>query len=208
VAQTDNRAPLREADADPDPFAQFDRWFADAATVTAMPEAMALGTVGPDGSPSVRMVLLKDHGPNGFVFHTDYSSRKGAELAATPRAALLFYWDPLGRQVRIEGPVTQLGDAESDAYFATRPRGAQLAARASDQSMVVADRAELEAAVQREEARFAGRDVPRPPGWGGYRLVAEVFEFWQNREHRLHDRLRYRLDPPDGRDWVIERLQP
>jgi pyridoxamine 5'-phosphate oxidase len=205
VARTDT-GPLREEDVDPDPFVQFERWFADAAQVVAMPEAMALATVGDGVRPSVRMVLMKARGPDGFVFHTDYSSRKGTELAANPRAALLFYWDLLGRQIRIEGGVTRLSDAESDAYFATRPRGAQLAARASDQSSVVADREALDAAVQAEDDRFGAKRVPRPEGWGGYRVDAEVFEYWQNRADRLHDRLRYRRNDDGG--WVIERLQP
>ena len=197
--------PLREGDVDPDPLVQFDRWFAAATPLVRMPEAMALATAGPDGRPSVRMVLLKAHGPDGFVFHTNYTSQKGAELAANPHSALLFHWDPLGRQVRIEGDVAPLDGAESDAYFATRPRGAQLAAHASAQSETVADRAALDAAVREAEARFAGREVPRPAGWGGYRLTPSVFEFWQNREDRLHDRLRYRRD---GRGWLLERLQP
>jgi pyridoxamine 5'-phosphate oxidase len=208
VART-NTTPLCEEDVNPDPFVQFERWFAEAARVVEMPEAMALATADVTGRPSVRMVLMKERGPAGFVFHTDYSSSKGMELVSNPRAALLFYWDPLGRQIRIEGTVTRLSDAESDAYFATRPRGAQLAARASDQSSVVADRAALDAAVQAQDDQFRGEAVPRPEGWGGFRLTPEVFEYWQNRADRLHDRLRYRRDDRGaGEGWVMERLQP
>lgn len=204
----DDTRPLREEDVDPDPYVQFDRWFADAAPVVRMPEAMVLATADALGRPSARMVLLKEHGPGRFVFHTNYDSRKGRDLAANPHAALLFHWDALGRQVRIEGDVEELSDAESDDYFATRPRGAEIAAHASAQSETVADRAALDAAVSATEERYAGRDVPRPERWGGYRLRPAVFEFWQNRQDRLHDRLRYRPDPDGGRTWVLERLQP
>ncbi len=198
--------PLREEDVDPDPVVQFERWFTEAAQVVEMPDAMALATVAPDGRPSARMVLLKDHGPDGFVFYSNFASRKGSELVANPKAALLFYWGPLGRQIRIEGLVARMSDEESDALFAARTRGAQLAAHASAQSSVVADRASLDDAWREQDARFGGRDVPRPASSGGYRLRAEEFEFWQNRDDRLHDRLRYRRDA--GGEWVIERLQP
>jgi pyridoxamine 5'-phosphate oxidase len=196
--------PLDEAELDPDPLRQFAAWFEEAgAAGMRAPEAMALATATPDGRPSVRMVLLKGFDERGFVFFTGYESRKGAELAANPRAALLFYWDPLGRQVRIEGAVERVEEAESDAYFASRPRGAQISASVSPQSRVVESRASLEAAAARLEAR--GGELPRPPAWGGFRLAPETYEFWQHRSNRLHDRLRYRHD---GARWRIERLGP
>ena len=151
------------------------------------------------------MVLLKGVDDEGFVFFTGYGSRKGGELDANPRAALLFYWDPLGRQVRVEGTVDRVSAEESDAYFATRPRGAQLAAAASRQGRVVANRAELDAAVVELERAHADGEVPRPEQWGGYRLRPDAYEFWQHRENRLHDRLRYRREA-DG--WLLERLSP
>jgi len=195
---------LNEAELDPDPLRQFAAWFdeAEAAGVRA-PEAMALATAAADGRPSVRMVLLKGFDEQGFVFFTGYESRKGGELATNPRAALLFYWDPLGRQVRIEGPVERVAEAESDAYFRSRPRGAQISASVSPQSRVVESRAGLEALAAELEVR--GDEIPRPPAWGGFRLAPETYEFWQHRANRLHDRLRYRRE--DG-DWVLERLAP
>jgi pyridoxamine 5'-phosphate oxidase len=205
--------PLREEDADPDPFGQFDRWFAEAGRAEDAPEAMAVATADRSGAPSVRMVLLKAHDHRGFVFSTSFSGRKARELAANGRAALLFHWASLGRQVRVEGPVARVADEESDALFAARPRASQLTAHASAQSEVVADRAALDQAVAAAAARFEGRPVPRPAAWGGYRVVAHQFEFWQAWENRRHDRLRYR--PIDGDataavplTWRIERLQP
>jgi pyridoxamine 5'-phosphate oxidase len=196
--------PLDEADLDPDPLRQFAAWFEEAgAAGVRAPEAMALATAAADGRPSVRMVLLKGFDERGFVFFTGYESRKGAELSANARAALLFYWDPLGRQVRIEGPVERVSEAESDAYFASRPRGAQISASVSPQSRVVASRAALEAAAAELEAR--GGELPRPPAWGGFRVVPETYEFWQHRANRLHDRLRYSRD---GEGWKLERLAP
>jgi pyridoxamine 5'-phosphate oxidase len=193
---------LRKADVAPDPLEQFRRWFAEAegAGIRA-PNAMALAT----GGPSVRMVLLKGADERGFVLFTGYVSRKADELATNPRAALLFFWDALGRQVRVEGAVDRVPDAESDAYFATRPRGAQLAAAASRQSSVLAGREELDHRVAELDRKHEGRDVPRPEHWGGFRVVPDIYEFWQHRDDRLHDRLRYRRE---GDGWVVERLSP
>lgn len=192
---------LLEGDVAADPLEQFRRWFAAAGG----DDRMALATAAPDGSPSVRMVLLKGADEQGFVFFTGYGSRKGGELDANPRAALLFHWAPLGRQVRVEGPVERVSAEESDAYFATRPRGAQLAATASRQGRVLVNRAQLDETVADLEREHAGRDVPRPEHWGGYRLSPETYEFWQHRDDRLHDRLRYTRG---GEGWRLERLSP
>ncbi len=192
---------LRRADLDPDPLRQFRRWFDDAREVVRAPEAMAVATATASGAPSVRMVLLKAADDRGLVFYTHYVSRKGRELEGNPQAALLFYWDPLGRQVRVEGRVEHVSTEESDAYFATRPAGARIGAVVSRQSEVLDDRAELE----RRVAELAGTDPPRPETWGGFRLVAEAWEFWQHRDDRLHDRFRYTRH--DG-GWVSERLYP
>ena len=203
--------PLLEQDASSDPIAQFGRWFAEASASTRVPEAVALATATADGRPSVRMVLMKQWDERGFVFYTNKGSRKGAELETNPVCALLFYWDRLGRQVRIEGPVSQVSEAESDEYFATRPVRAQVAARASRQSRVVASREELDRRVRKTAAEFLDGVVPRPESWGGFRVRPDVFEFWQNREDRLHDRLRYtRVAAGSGGivSWRLERLQP
>lgn len=197
---------LRRADLDADPAVQFRRWYAEAEAVVPIPEAVALATADPQGRPSVRMVLAKALDDRGFKFHTGHGSRKARELAAGGHGALLFYWQPLGRQVRIEGPVERVSDAESEEYFRTRPRGGQVAAWASSQSEVIGSRDELEARVRDFEREFEGRDVPLPPHWGGYRLEAEVWEFWQHRDSRLHDRFRYSRQ--DGGGWTIERLAP
>lgn len=196
---------LLEGDADLDPLRQFDAWFREAAeSGSRVPEAAALATATPAGEPSVRMVLLKEFGERGFVFFSNYESRKGRELQANPRAALLFYWDSLRRQVRIEGEVERLSEEESSAYFQSRPLGARLSAWASRQSEVVESRQALEQAV--EELRgHIGEELEVPPYWGGYVLLPSMFEFWQHREDRLHDRLRYRRD--EGA-WVRERLAP
>ena len=196
--------PLDEAEVEPDPLRQFARWFEEAGEAgIRAPEAMAAATATRDGRPSVRMVLLKGFDERGFVFFTGYESRKGQELAENPRAALLFYWDPRGRQVRIEGPVERADEAQSEAYFRSRPRGAQISASVSPQSRVVESRAVLEERAAELEAR--GGEVPRPPPWGGLRVEPETYEFWQHRANRLHDRLRYRR--VDGR-WIVERLAP
>lgn len=189
-----------------DPFALFDAWYAEARTTELNDSnAMALATVGADGQPSLRMVLLKGHGPEGFTFYTNRESRKAGELDATPRAALLFHWKSLRRQIRIEGPVGRVTDAESDAYFATRSRDSQLGAWASDQSRPLPDRATFEARFAEMQARFDGGDVPRPPHWGGYRVAPERIEFWNDREHRLHER---RVFTRSGDSWIEGLLYP
>jgi pyridoxamine 5'-phosphate oxidase len=192
---------LGRADLAADPLAQFRRWLDDAQQVVRAPEAMAVATASANGAPSVRMVLLKAADERGLVFYTHYVSRKGRELEANPQAALLFYWDPLGRQVRAEGQVERVSSEESDAYFATRPAGARLGAVVSRQSEVLEDRAEFE----RRVAELAGTEPPRPESWGGFRLVPEAWEFWQHRDDRLHDRFRYTRR--EG-VWVSERLYP
>jgi pyridoxamine 5'-phosphate oxidase len=199
--------PLREEDADSDPLRQFAAWFREAGeSGLRAPEAMAVATATLDAAPSVRMVLMKHYDERGFVFYTNYESRKGQELLVNPRAALLFHWDTLGRQVRIEGPAERVGAEESAAYIRGRPRGSQLSALASPQSRPVESRAALEAAVAELAARHADGELPLPESWGGYRLRPEAFEFWQHRDDRLHDRLAYR--PAAGGGWAIERLAP
>jgi len=189
-----------------EPLAQFRQWFDGAREAgVVFPETMTLATATPEGVPSARMVLLKDVDADGFVFFSGYESRKGVELAANGRAALVFYWQPLGRQVRVEGVVERTSDTESAAYFATRPRGSQLAAWASRQSRPLASREELERRFAELEREYEGRDVPRPPHWGGYRLWPDVVEFWQHRDNRLHDRLRY-TRAREG--WDVELLSP
>ena len=189
-----------------DPFTLFDEWFAEArAGEPNEPEAMALATAGADGQPSVRMVLLKAHGPAGFTFYTHEQSAKGEDLAENPRAALLFHWKSLARQVRIEGRIERASDAEADAYFATRGRDSQLGAWASDQSRPLESRATFERRFDEVKQRFAGQDVPRPATWGGYRVVPERIEFWTAREHRLHER---RLFARSGDGWSEGLLYP
>ena len=192
---------------DPDPFKQFTRWFADAEQAELpLHNAMTLATASRAGKPSARMVLLKEVDARGFVFYTNYQGRKARELKENPFAALVFYWQPLSRQVRVEGAVERVAADESDRYFASRPRGHQLEAHASSQSQVIKDRGFLEEQFKTFTQMFAGQEIPRPAHWGGYRLIPDTLEFWQEGEHRLHDRLRYRRI--DHYQWVIERLAP
>jgi pyridoxamine 5'-phosphate oxidase len=204
----DHDQPLLERDADADPLVQFKRWFADASAAEAirMPEAMAVATASPDGIPSVRMVLMKGCDERGVVFFTNYASRKGSELTDNAHAALLFYWDVLGRQVRIEGPVARTSPEESADYSRSRPRGSRISALASPQSRPVADRLELEALVAEVDRELDGAEPPVDDGWGGFRVTPSSWEFWQNREDRLHDRLLY--TPTAGGGWRIQRLAP
>ena len=188
------------------PLERFQDWFREAEQAgVEVPEAMTLATAAPDGAPSARMVLLKGADEEGFVFYSGYVSRKAGELEANPRAALVFYWRPLGRQIRVEGRVEHVSDAESEAYFATRPRGSQLAAWASQQSRSLPSREELERRYAELEREYEGREVPRPPHWGGFRLRPDAIEFWEHRENRLHDRTCY-TRAREG--WHSERLAP
>jgi pyridoxamine 5'-phosphate oxidase len=199
--------PLLETELDANPFVQFGRWFEDAnGAGIIMPEAMTVATSGLENDVSARVCLLKSFDHRGFVFYTNYSSRKGKQIHENPRAALVFWWHSLERQVRIEGAVVKTTEEESDEYFATRPRGSQLGAWASDQSHVLAGRGGLDARFHELESIYGDRPIPRPPHWGGFRVIPIAFEFWQGRDDRLHDRFVYRLR--DAKDWVIERLAP
>jgi pyridoxamine 5'-phosphate oxidase len=201
-------AAFDERSVDPDPFRQFASWYADARSATDdRAGAMTIATAAKNGHPSARVVLLRGFDPRGFVFYTNYDSRKAEELEANPFAAALFYWPELDRQIRIEGPVARVAGEESEAYFGQRPRGHQIGAWASPQSAPIEDRAFLQSLFADAESRFADPDapIPLPPFWGGYRLEPEVFEFWVNRADRLHDRIRYHRD--EG-EWVITRLAP
>jgi pyridoxamine 5'-phosphate oxidase len=201
------RARLDEADVSHDPVVEFARWFAEAQEAqVADANAMTLATATADGQPSARIVLLKAFDERGFVFFTDYRSRKGAELEANPRAALVFYWHELERQVRITGGVALTSREESERYFASRPIGSRLGAWASHQSRVIPGRAALESDLREVEARFGDGEVPLPPHWGGYRVVPDAIEFWQGRESRLHDRIRYVRESGSG--WRVQRLSP
>jgi len=204
-ASHDHRS-LERDDLLDDPTEQFLRWLSVAETAgIVLPNAVALATTGSDGRPSVRHVLLRTVDDRGFAFYTNRESQKARQLEENPYAGLVVLWRELDRQVSITGRVERIADDESDAYFATRPRGAQIGAWASPQSAVLEDRAELERRVADMETRFADAEVPRPPHWGGYRLVPDSFEFWQGREFRLHDRFRYQREPAG---WRVERLAP
>lgn len=202
-----NHAPLLESDLEKNPFAQFGHWFEDAKKQQSqLPEAMTLSTCGSDGVVSSRVVLLKGFDERGFVFFTNYNSRKGSQISDNPRVALNFFWPVLDRQVRIEGAAVKTTAEEADAYFATRPRGSQLGAWASNQSTVIPDRGDLELRFRDMESNYRDRPVPRPPHWGGFRVIPVEVEFWQGRDDRMHDRFAYRLREP--KDWIIERLSP
>lgn len=197
---------LLETEVDANPIWQFQRWFAQALQAELPePNAMTLATVNAEGKPSARIVLLKGFDQNGFVFYTNYLSRKGQELEATPWAALVFWWAELERQVRLEGPVAKVSDRETDEYFESRPRGSQLGAWVSEQSQVIGDRTVLEHRLQDLEQQYQNQPIPRPPHWGGYRLQPTQIEFWQGRPNRLHDRLCYRQVHGE---WTLERLAP
>ena len=200
-------AGLAEKDLARDPFRQFEKWFQEAeAAKLAEPNAMTLATASPDGRPSARTVLLKGLDGRGFVFYSNYESRKGRELTLNARVALVFPWIALERQVLIEGTVTKVAREESAAYFHSRPRASQLGAGVAQQSSVIPGRATLEEAMKALEKKHAGAEIPLPPNWGGYRVAPETIEFWQGRRSRLHDRLRYRRDQEGG--WLVERLSP
>ncbi len=198
---------LRRAELAADPIEQFGRWFAEAMEEVPLAEAMTLATIGADGGPDARMVLLKGHGADGFRFFTNFESAKAEQLAAAPRAALVVHWREQDRQVRARGAVERLPEADADAYFASRPRGSRLGAWASPQSRPLADREALEARLREVEARFEGaEEVPRPPFWGGYLLRPRTIELWQGQRARLHDRFLYSREPDGG--WRLERLAP
>jgi len=200
-------AALLENDLDKNPFRQFARWFAEAQQAQPLlTEAMTVSTCGSDGIVSSRVCLLKDFDERGFVFYTNYNSRKGAQITENPRLSLCFFWATLERQVRVEGAAVKTTAEEADAYFATRPRGSQLGAWASNQSAVIPGRGDLDQRARDLEANYGDRPVPRPPHWGGYRVIPLEIEFWQGRLDRLHDRFVYRLREP--KDWIIERLSP
>ncbi|MBN8868202.1 MAG: pyridoxamine 5'-phosphate oxidase [Solirubrobacterales bacterium] len=202
------RNPLSRADLEPDPIAQFGKWFEAAGEVNPLPEAMTLATVDDEGRPDARMVLLKGFGPEGFRFFTNYEGVKAGQLDQAGHAALVFFWPQLDRQVRVRGAVSRLSAEDSDAYFATRDRGSRIGAWASQQSHpLTGGREELEAKAAEVEARFEGEEVPRPPHWGGFLVVPSAIEFWQGRGARLHDRFRFERPGGEG-PWVLTRLSP
>ena len=202
-----NTVPLLEGDLDKSPFRQFAKWFEEAKQRQPLQyDAMTVSTCGADGVVTSRMSLLKGFGEHGFVFFTNYNSRKGAQLSENPRISLCFYWIALERQVRVEGVAVKTTAEESDAYFASRPRGSQIGAWASNQSSVIPGRGDLDQRFAQLEASYKERQIPRPPHWGGYRVIPVEIEFWQGRADRLHDRFVYRLREP--KDWIIERLSP
>jgi pyridoxamine 5'-phosphate oxidase len=202
-----SRRGLQEQSLPAWPLPFFERWFKEALHAKVLDaNALTLATLTPKGLPATRTVLLKGLDSKGFQFFTNYKSQKGRELSRRPHASLLFFWKELERQVRVDGRVEKVSKAESDIYFKTRPRGSQLGAWASDQSQVIPDRDYLEGRLKFFDKKFKGRSVPRPPYWGGFRLVPQLVEFWQGRPNRLHDRIRYRL--VSGSDWKRERLSP
>lgn len=204
---TDYGKPLREQDVKSDPLSQFAIWYRDAESAgERLPEAAAVASASADGAPSLRMVLVKSFDERGFVFFSSYESRKGRELADNPRAAMLFYWDSLGRQVRITGPIERTSHAETETYVRSRPPDSQLSALASPQSQRIESRQALEQRVAELSERFGDGELPMPTDWGGFRLAVETAEFWQQRHDRLHDRLLYRR--AGNADWVLERLAP
>jgi pyridoxamine 5'-phosphate oxidase len=200
-------AELKESDLDPDPFEQFGRWFEEAKQRQPdLPEAMSVATATKEGVVGNRICLLKGYDRRGFVFFTNYESAKGDQIHDNPHVALCFWWPVLERQVRIDGVAIKTTEEESDAYFATRPRGSQIGAWASHQSRVLMGRGDLDGRFTELEATYQGKPIPRPPHWGGYRIIPTTIEFWQGRADRLHDRFVYRLREPN--DWIIERLSP
>jgi pyridoxamine 5'-phosphate oxidase len=201
--------PLHEADLAADPFEQFARWYELATAEVPLADAMTVATIGADGGPDARMVLLKGHGPDGFRFHTNYESAKAGQIATDPRGALILYWRELDRQVRARGPIERLPAADSDAYFASRARESRLGAWASPQSRPLEDRADLDRRLAAVRERFAGtEDIPRPDFWGGFVLRPATIEFWQGQQARLHDRFVYSHSPEGAGRWRIQRLAP
>lgn len=207
LRQNYTRAGLLEKDAATNPFDQFKTWFEQAVEAELLePNAMTLATATPEGKPSARIVLLKGYDTDGFVFYTNYQSQKGQELTANPWGSLVFWWADLERQVRISGRIEKVSETESEEYFHSRPEGSQLGAWTSNQSQVIASREVLENRFQELQGKYADQEIPRPPHWGGFRVIPDEIEFWQGRPSRLHDRLRYRLD--EQRNWIRERLSP